>query len=280
MNYTFVGTRRVHFRNDGQGDQTLLFSSSLGSSLAMWDAQARQLSEDFRVLRYDHPGHGQSDPAGDAHDATQFIADVLAVMDAAGVEKVHFVGLSLGGMVGQLLACQNPERLSSLTLCATAGRLSPPEAWEDRASIALEQGLTPLVGVSRERWFTPGFVQQFPEVVEASLTDLARTHPPSYAACCRFIRDFDIRDQVQRLTTPTLMIAGQQDPATPPTLLEQLHQNVPGSRLAVIQPAAHMLNIERATEVSSLIHGFARANAPEPARKLHLKQSELAKPAG
>ncbi len=260
MSYTFVGARRVHYRDEGQGDQTLLFSSSLGSSLAMWDMQARRLSESFRILRYDHPGHGGSDPVGDSHDAGQFIADALAVMQAAGVEKVHFIGLSLGGMVGQLLACGNPERLNTLTLCATAGRLPPPEAWESRAAVALEQGLDPLVDVSRDRWFTPSFIQRSPEIVETSLADIARTHPLSYASCCRFIRDFDIYAQLSQLTVPTLMIAGRQDPATPPALLEQLHKHVPGSRFSVMEPAAHMLNIEQAAQVTGLIREFVLAH--------------------
>lgn len=260
MSYTSVGKRRIHYRDEGHGDHTLLFSNSLGASLAMWDAQAQQLAAEFRVLRYDHPGHGKSDPVQDDHDDAQFVHDALAVMDAAGVEKAHFIGLSMGGMIGQLLACQFPERVDTLTLCATGGKLPPADAWENRATTALSEGLATMVELSRGRWFTPGFIDQHAAAVQASLADLANVHPASYARCCRFIRDFDIFDRIHELTANSLLIAGQQDAATPPSMLEQLHRAMPGSRLEIVEPAAHMLSVERAAEVSALIRDFIRAN--------------------
>lgn len=258
MSYTTVGTRRIHYRDEGNGEQTLLFSNSLGAGLAMWDRQAELLSNEFRILRYDHPGHGNSDPVNGAHDHTQFVTDVLAVMDAANVEEVHFVGLSMGGMVGQLLAHRFPERVSTLTLCATGGKLPPADAWENRANTVLSEGLLPMVELSRDRWFTPDFAVTHPQIVDAALQELANADPASYASCCRFIRDFDFLDKLPELNTDTLLIAGQQDTATPTAMLEELHQAIRRSKLEIVQPAAHMLSIERADEISELIGSFIR----------------------
>lgn len=128
MPFATRGNRNIHYRLDGKGEQTLLFANSLGQSLNMWDQQTEALKEEFRIIRFDHRGHGGSEPDGEAATIHDLALDTLAVLDAAGAPSVHFIGLSLGGMIGQQIAIDAPERLLSLTLCATAAYLPLPKA--------------------------------------------------------------------------------------------------------------------------------------------------------
>ncbi|WP_417426990.1 3-oxoadipate enol-lactonase [Hoeflea sp.] len=258
MPFTIRGNRRIHYRIEGKGEQTLLFVNSLGQSLAMWDQQVESLKDEFRIIRYDHRGHGSSEPDGEAATIEDLSLDTIAVLDAAGLSNVHFVGLSLGGMIGQQIALDEPQRLLSLTLCATATHLPPPEGWEQRAVTALAEGMEPFVETSRGRWFTAAFCQSAPALVDAALDDLRRVDTRGYAACCRAIRDFDVRGRVHSITIPTLLVAGMEDPSTPPRLLQDLHDQMSGSRYEIVDDAAHLLNIEQASTISHLIRQFTR----------------------
>lgn len=259
MPFVHVRSRKIHYVLEGQGDQVLMFANSLGASVEMWAQQAHTLSAEFRVLRFDARGHGLSDPDGSLANVGDLAADALAVMDQVGARRVHFIGLSLGGIIGQQLALEFPDRLASLTLCATGAALHPPEAWERRAMIALSSGLEPLVEISKERWFTPQFQAQQPEQVQRLLQCLAQVDQASYASCCRAIRDFDARADIHRITTPMLLIAGENDSATPITLLQEIQRLAPSSRLIVVGPAAHILNVEQPERVSAEIRGFISA---------------------
>lgn len=255
--------RRLNYELQGNGDAVLMFASSLGTSLELWDRQTEALAPHFQVLRYDYRGHGRSFPSGEAASVADFAADALAVMDAAGVGRAHFIGLSLGGMIGQHLALHAPGRLLSLTLCATAAYLPPPDAWEQRARNAVVQGMAPFIEISRGRWFTPHLLASAPDVAEGALAQLAHVDPASYAVACRVIRDFDLRSRVSEIRLPVQLIAGEQDPSTPPAALEGLRAEIPGATMTILSPAAHLLNLERPDEVSRLIASFARRHHPD-----------------
>ena len=256
MPFALRGSRRIHYRVDGVGQQTLLFANSLGQGLEMWAPQVSALEDKFRIIRFDHRGHGESDSDGEVATVEDLALDVLAVLNETQTERVHFVGLSLGGMIGQWLGVNYPQRLMSLTLCATAACLPPSEGWEQRAANALIDGMEPFVTISRGRWFTSQFCITEPEIVDTALNGLRKTNVMGYAACCRAIRDFDLRGAVSSIKVPTLLIAGASDPSTPPQMLEELCNMIEEARIVILQDAAHLVSIEKANEVNGLIVEF------------------------
>ncbi|WP_306051020.1 3-oxoadipate enol-lactonase [Oceaniradius stylonematis] len=258
MPFVNRGNHRIHYRIDGKGEQTLLFANSLGQSLEMWDQQVELLRAEFRIIRYDHRGHGHSEPEGETVTVEELSRDTLAVLDAAGVGSVHFIGLSLGGMIGQQLALDAPDRLRSLTLCATAAHLPPPESWEQRAVTALAEGMEPFVDVSRGRWFTPTFNGASQKLVDAALNRLRRINTQGYAACCRAVRDFDLRARAGSISVPVQLISGSLDPSTPPALMKDLHDHLRGARYETVD-AAHLLNIEQPQQICALVRRFVQS---------------------
>ncbi len=249
--------RKIHYRREGPADApVLMFANSIGTSLGMWDAQAEALSDRHGILRFDARGHGGSDPDGGAASIDDLADDALAVMDAAGTERVHFVGLSLGGMVAQRLAQTHPQRLLSATCCATGMALTPSSGWEDRAQMALRDGMEPFVAVSLERWFTPAFRASSPDAVAPVVEMLRATNPTSYAACCRVIRDTDLTPGTAKAAVPMLLVAGRQDPATPVAKLEEIRALRPDAQLVVLDPAAHILNVEQPQALAAALVAF------------------------
>jgi 3-oxoadipate enol-lactonase len=262
MPFVTVAGRKIRYElEDRAGAPTLIFANSLGTSLEMWDAQAAALSGEFAILRFDARGHGGSDAEGGPATIDDLVDDALAVIDAAGRERVHFVGLSLGGLVAQATAIRAPERIFSIIPCATAAAFTPASMWDERATAVLRSGIEPFLATSAERWFTPAFRQNHPERVDRALSMLRRTDAASYAACCRVLRDTDIRPALSRLTVPTLTIAGRDDPSTPPAKLEEIASLVKGARAIVIDEAAHMLAIEQPEATTREIRDFVRSLA-------------------
>jgi 3-oxoadipate enol-lactonase len=240
----------LHHRLQSDGERVVVLAGSLGSTLGMWDAQVPTLAERFRVLRYDHPGHGGS-PLLDVRSVEGLAQEVVALLDELGFERVSFCGLSLGGAVGMRLALDAPERLESLVLCSTSMRFATPDFWEERASVVREQGVGAIADVVLERWFTPEFedVRRYREM-------LVSTPAEGYARCCEAVRDWDVRGQLGDLGTPTLVVAGADDPSTPLADLEAIAGEIPGSRLVVLDRARHLANVERADEFNDALAGF------------------------
>ncbi|PZT71360.1 4-carboxymuconolactone decarboxylase [Streptomyces sp. SW4] len=219
----------------------LLLGPSLGTSLALWDTVAPELSARHRVIRWDLPGHGGS-PAGliSAGATVGDLADlVLALADALGVERFAYAGVSLGGAVGLHLAVHHPERLSSLAVICSSAHFNGAGPWRERAALVRAEGLAKLAGSADERWFTPGFT--VPELVR----DHREADPEAYAACCDALAAFDLRDRLADITVPTLVIAGREDPATPPAHLREIADAVPGATLTEIPGASHLAPAER-----------------------------------
>jgi 3-oxoadipate enol-lactonase len=235
---------RLQFRLDGAADAPVaVLSNSLGTTLAMWDGQMAALTRRFRVLRYDVRGHGGSSLSSVPLDIEHLGRDVVALLDALGLERVHFCGLSLGGMVGLWLGAHAPHRLHKLVLSNTAAAMAPRSAWDERIDAVTKGGTAVVAPGVIGRWFTPGFRDREPAAVERVRQMLLTTSPAGYIAACAAVRDMDQRSSVARVRVPTLVIAGRDDVATPPAASRWLALQIPGARLVEL-PAAHLSNVE------------------------------------
>lgn len=244
MHFMDTTTGKFHYLLEGPEDApVIVLSNSLGTNLAMWDAQAHALSHKFRVLRYDTRGHGLSVVTHGPYSIDQLGRDVLALLDSLQISRAVFCGISLGGMTGMWLGVHAAERLNALILCNTAGRIGTAEGWNTRIAKIRESGMESVAQAVVGRWFTPRFVAHAPETVEAAQRMLTATPAEGYAACCAAIRDADLRPSLAKVGVPTLVIAGTHDAVTTPADAAFLVKNIPGARGAEIG-AAHLSNIE------------------------------------
>lgn len=238
---------RLAYRFDGPDDApVLLLSNSLGTDHGMWAPQIAGLTSSFRVLRYDQRGHGATGSPVGAYSMDRLGRDVLELLDALGLEQVHFCGLSLGGMTGQWLAHRAPGRIGRLILANTSAFMGPPSGWQARIESVLADGMAPLAQASIARWFTPAFPSRNPEAVAAIHTMLLANDPVGYAGCCAAIRDMDQRPTARLNRLPTRVIAGADDPATPVSDSQALVDAMADARLVVLRSAAHLSNVEQA----------------------------------
>jgi 3-oxoadipate enol-lactonase len=224
----------------------LLVGPSLGTTLHMWDRQLDALAEHFYVLRYDHLGHGGSSVPPGPYTVDQLADEVLALVSTIG--RFHYLGLSLGGMVGMAIAARHPERVQRLALMCTSAHLPPESGWRDRAATVRAQGTAAITEGAIGRWFTPAFTDTEPYAAM-----LAATPDEGYAGCCEAIAAMDIRTRLPAITAPTLVVAGALDPATPPEHGRLIAYTVPDARLAVLPDASHLANVERPAEVNTLL---------------------------
>nr|WP_217433422.1 MULTISPECIES: 3-oxoadipate enol-lactonase [Pseudomonas] len=237
----------LNYRLDGPDDApVLVLSNSLGTDLGMWDSQIPLWSEHLRVLRYDTRGHGASLVTDGPYSIEQLGGDVLALLDALDIRHAHFVGLSMGGLIGQWLGINAGERLHSLTLCNTAAKIANDEVWNTRIDMVLkggQQAMADLRDASIARWFTPAFAQAQPEQAQRICQMLAQTSPQGYAANCAAVRDADYREQLGRIQVPTLVVAGTEDVVTTPEHGRFMQAAIIGATYAEF-PAAHLSNVE------------------------------------
>jgi 3-oxoadipate enol-lactonase len=237
-----------------EAGRALLFGGSLGTTLAMWEPQLAQLSSHTRVIRFDHRGHGGSPAPDGPYTIEELGGDVLALLDRLGLARASYCGLSIGGMVGQWLAINAPERIERLVLICTSAHLPPAGAWRQRAA-TVREARTPEVVADAvlARWFTEPYTRLHPEVVARYRSMLVGTAPEAYAGCCEAIAAMDLRAGLLQIAAPTLVIAGAQDPATPPEHGRAIAAAVSDARLEVLDGAAHLASVELATEVTDLI---------------------------
>lgn len=233
-------------RLDGPEDApVLVLSSSLGTTHELWDGQVPELARAFRVLRYDHRGHGGSDVPPGPYTVAQLAADVLGLLDRLGLGRVSFCGLSLGGAVGMWLASRAPERIERLALCCTSARFGTTELWTERARTVRAEGVEAVADATMGRWFTERFRDERPDVVARFRAMLCETAPEGYAACCEALGAWDFRQELGSIAAPTLVVAGADDPAAPPEQAELIAAGIPGARLVVLPDAAHLANVEQ-----------------------------------
>ena len=251
---TDVGIPDLNYVLEGpENAPVLVLSNSLGTALDMWEEQAPALRERFRLLRYDTRGHGGSPAPPGPYAIEDLGGDVIRLLDGLGIERASFCGLSVGGMTGMWLAAEAPERVERLVLLCTSALLGPKGVWDERIATATGQGMAALVDGVIERWFTPIFRTENPEVVERMARTLRETDPGGYAGCCAAIRDMDLRDRLPSIAAPTLVVSGAEDPATPPEHGRLIRDAIPGARFEVVPDAAHIANVERPERITQLI---------------------------
>jgi len=237
---------RTNARMDGPEDApVVMFSNSLMSNLNMWNAQMPAMTERYRVLCYDQRGHGGTETTPGPYSIEQLAEDAYGLIRALGIEAVHFVGLSMGGFTGQMLAIRHPECVRSLVLADTACIMPPESLWNERIAMAQTQGIESLVQGTLERWFTAPFHETGKRELDAVREMILGTKAEGYIACAQAIRDMRLCDEISKIVTPTLVIVGESDPACPVASAKQLHDGIPGSELVVLKNAAHLPNIEQ-----------------------------------
>lgn len=246
----------IWHRLDGPEDRpVLLLSNSLGTELGMWDPQVPALKERFRVLRYDSRGHGRSDAPPGPYTVERLGRDAVDLLDALGLERVVFCGLSKGGMVGQWLGVNAPGRVERLALCNTSAHTGGPEVWDQRIATVRERGMAAVVPGVIDRWFTRPFQERDREAVSRIGAMLLATDPEGYVACCAAVRDMDQRDAIRAIGAPTLVIAGRHDQATPPEHGRLIAGRIAGARYVDLD-AAHLSNIEAEAAFTAAVLDF------------------------
>lgn len=237
------------------GAPPLLLANALGTTAAMWEPQVAAFAERFRLVRFDARGHGGSDVPPGPYAVERLGRDALAVLDHLGIARARFCGLSLGGMVGQWLGAEAPERVGRLVLASTTAHAGAREVWDQRIARVRADGVDVLVDGIIERWFTPGFRQARPDTVEHIAAMVRGTQTEGYAAAAAAVRDHDMRPDLARITAPTLVIAGTSDPGTPPEQARLLADGIRGARLEELD-AAHLCNVEAVDRFTALVRDF------------------------
>ncbi|MNB66803.1 3-oxoadipate enol-lactonase 2 [compost metagenome] len=251
----------IEFRLDGpEGAPLLVLSNSLGTTWAMWQAQIPALTQHFRVLRYNTRGHGRSAVGQQPVTLERLGQDVIALLDHLDVERACFCGISLGGMTGMWLNRHAPERFQRIVVANTAARIGQEAGWRERAATVREQGMDPVAQSAADRWFTPAFRQNNPEVVYPLIEQLAATPAEGYAACCDALAMADLRDELTQMPRPMLVIAGESDPVTTSRDAEAIVVDAPHAHYLVL-PASHLSNVACAAAFNQHVITFLTAGA-------------------
>jgi len=232
---------------------TLVLSNSLGTTHRMWDKQIDLWSRHFKVVRFDTRGHGASPVPAGPYTIDHLADDVIALLDRLNLDRVHFVGLSLGGMIGMRLAARNPERVDSLTVMCTSPYMPPAESWTDRARVVRAQGAQAIADVVVRRWYTSALYESDPARMAEAREVISSTPREGYASCAEAIATMDLRSDLPNIVAPTLAIAGADDPATPPPDLQLIADSVKDGRLLVVRHAAHLANDEQPTAIGRAV---------------------------
>jgi 3-oxoadipate enol-lactonase len=231
-------------------------ANSLMSNHTMWDWNVPALADRYRVLRYDKRGHGGTQTTPGAYSIAQLADDAVGLLDALQIKKVHFVGLSIGGMIGQQIGARFPERVYSLSLCDTASEMPPRSLWEDRFATARKDGIAGLVDGTIKRWFTDPFVERAPQDIEKVRQMILDTDVDGYIGCGSGVRDMAQTTMLLKIKAPTLVLTGRQDPACTVEQSIVLNRMIDGSKLVIIEEAAHLSNIEQPAVFNQTIREF------------------------
>ncbi|WP_436771479.1 bifunctional 3-oxoadipate enol-lactonase/4-carboxymuconolactone decarboxylase PcaDC [Yinghuangia sp. YIM S09857] len=267
-----------YHRVDGSGGPPLVLGPSLGTTLHVWDPQVVSLARDFKVVRWDLPGHGGTpyEPTGVGSAAPCAVAGlaagVLALADSLGIDRFAYAGISLGGAVGAWLAAYHPDRVASLALVCSSARFGEPAPWHERAALVRAQGVGPVADGAAERWFTAAFADtaEARRLVQA----MRGVDPRGYAACCEAIAEYDLRADLPRVSAPTLVVGGREDPATPPQHARELADGVGESTLVEIANASHLANVEQPDRVLAAL-GDHVSGGPRPVRGTAVRREVL-----
>ena len=233
----------------------LVFSNSLGTNFKMWQPQIDHFQQNFFVICYDTRGHGASSAPQGPYTLDQLGQDVVNLLDHLNIEKAAFCGISMGGLTGQWLAINKPERFSHVVVCNTAAKIGQEQAWNERAALVREQGLAPIASTAAGRWFTEPFIQSNAATVATLSNDLGAGSPEGYASCCEALAKADVREQLKDIQVPVFIVAGQQDPVTTVADGEFMQQRIANAELFEIN-ASHISNIEQPEAFNQAVQAF------------------------
>ncbi|MFG3136609.1 alpha/beta fold hydrolase [Streptomyces sp. NPDC048211] len=243
----------LQYRFDGPEDApVLVIGPSLGTTWHMWDRQIPELTQHWRVFRYDLPGHGGA-PAHPATSVSELADRLVATLDSLGVQRFGYAGCSLGGAIGADLALRHPQRVASLALVASSPRFGSADEFRQRGVIVRTNGLEPMARTAPERWFTAGFAAAQPAIVEWAVQMVRTTDPGCYIAACEALAAFDIRTDLGRIGAPTLVLVGAEDQVTGPGDARTLVAGIPDARLALVPGASHLAPVEQPAAVTDLL---------------------------
>lgn len=257
---------RIHYRWDGPADgPVVVMSHSLACASAMWDPQMAALTARYRVLRFDTRGHGGSEAPDGPYSVDELAEDARGLIRALDLGPVHFVGLSLGGMIGMALAVGHPGLVRSLVVCDSMCETNDANraAVDGRIRIAESEGMSALVRPTLERWFTPAYIARRPPALAAVEQMIRATPVAGYVGCCNALKTLDLKDRIRTITAPTLVVVGEDDPATPPAAAEVIRGQIHDSALVVLPEASHLSNVEQAGAFNAALVAFlARHDGP------------------
>ncbi|WP_262296998.1 3-oxoadipate enol-lactonase [Microvirga sesbaniae] len=254
MAFTRVNGIVLHVQELGRSDgPALVFVNSLGSDVRIWQDVVPAFADRYRIILYDKRGHGLSDAPPAPYTIDDHTDDLIALLDHLGLDRAAFVGLSVGGMIGQRIAVRASERVRALVLCCTAAKIGTPESWAERITAVEDGGIEPIADAVLQRWFTPLFRETRADEVAGWRNMLVRTPDHGYAGTCAAIRDADLRPDAGRIAAPTLCVAGDQDGSTPADVVKGTADLIPGARFALIDGAGHIPCVEQPAALSRLI---------------------------
>ena len=257
MSFVKVDGVRLHFRLDGpDAAPPVVFLNALGTDLGMWNPQIAAFGSNYRVVRHDFRGQGESDSPPGPYSIESLGADTLALFDALDIERAYVCGSSTGGMVTQWLAALHPNRVRRAVFASTAARIGSTQLWNDRAKAVTLGGMTVVAEQVIRRLVTDSFRSRDPEAAEAVEATLKSCPPDGYTALCLALRDGDLADIVTKITSPSLIVVGADDVATPPADAQWLHEHIPGSELVVLDDASHLCNIEQPARFNDVVLEF------------------------
>jgi len=260
MAFANLSDGQLFYQWDGPDEApVIVFSHSLGTNHDMWAAQVEAFSKEFRLLRYDFRGQGQSSVTPGPYTIEKLAEDVLQLLDALKLDRVHFCGLSMGGQLGMYLGANAGSRLNKLILCNTGAKIGTPDVWNARITAVQQGGMKAVAGAVLERWFTAGYRASHTVEVAKVQEMLESANPSGYVANCCAVRDMDFREKVHAVETPTLVIAGEHDPSTPPADGRFIADRIPGARYTEL-PAAHLSNIEARDAFNATVLGFLKSH--------------------
>lgn len=247
----------INYEITGKGPCVTL-SHSLGCDLHMWDEQMDALTRNYRVLRFDTRGHGASSAPADAYTLEQMADDVHGLLAALGIKQTHWVGLSMGGMIGQTYALKYPGVFKSMVLADTTCSYPADAApvWADRIKLAQTSGMEPIADAMLTRWFTEPYRKSHPQVMARIGGSVRATPVAGFVGCCHAIPKINLTERLKEIACPTLVIVGEQDPGTPVAMAREIHDAMPGSELVIIPSAAHLSNVEQPHAFNAALLGF------------------------
>ena len=249
----------VNYRLEGPAEApVVMLSHALAADLSMWNPQMNALTTTYRVLRYDTRGHGGTDAPAGPYSLEQLAEDARSLLRALDIERTFFIGLSLGSMIGQFLAITHPEMLQGLVLCEASSRTSPEikAVWDERIRVAQVQGMEAHVEPTIHRWFTAPFQERRRDVVDPVRAVIRATPPEGYIGCIRAIQGLDLTDRLGSIRLPTLLIVGEEDPASPVASSRAIRERIAGSELIVLKSAAHLANAEQPEAFNRAVTAF------------------------